>query len=225
MTDRDCDPTRELMAELALGVAAGDERARAVQHLEGCAECRREAAGHGDVLDELLLLASDLESPLGFDSRVLDAVGARRRTAWWRRALAHVAVAVLAASATGVGAYLATREDRALAGQLRVALERANGRYLGVEILHASGGDRAGHVFVYRGELSWAFAVVPPDRAGEFAVEVVTRDGEVLDAGTIHPTPEANGAGIVLPVDLADVETIRLLPESGAAPLEAAMPA
>ena len=36
-----CEQTRRLAAELALGIADGAERAEALHHLAGCAECRR----------------------------------------------------------------------------------------------------------------------------------------------------------------------------------------
>lgn len=225
MSENGCDVTRELTAELALGVAAGEERARTVRHLDGCAGCRRDVAELGDLVDALMLLAPEREPPVGFESRVVAAVTGRRRRPRWRRVLAYAVAATLAAAATGVGAYLVTEQDRTVAAQYRTALERAGGRYFGVEFLQESGGGRAGHVFVYRGRPSWAFVVLPPERAGSFHVEVVTREGETLDAGTIDMTAGENGVGVVLPADLAALETIRLLPDGGDAPLEAHLPA
>src|SRR4051794_41957840 len=66
-----CEQTRNLAGELALGIADGAERAAALEHLAGCAECRRAVAELSDVTDELLLLAPEREPPPGFESRVL----------------------------------------------------------------------------------------------------------------------------------------------------------
>src|SRR4051794_37860831 len=58
-----CEQTRNLAGELALGIADGAERAAALEHLAGCAECRRAVAELSDVTDELLLLAPEREPP------------------------------------------------------------------------------------------------------------------------------------------------------------------
>lgn len=225
MSGNGCEETHEVVAELALGVAAGEERARAVRHLEGCVGCRREVAELGDVLDAVMLLAPEREPPVGFESRVVAAVTGPRRSGRWRRVVTYAVAATMAAAAAGVGTYLATEQDRNVAAQFRAALERAGGRYFGVEFLDESGGARVGHVFVYRGEPSWAFVVLPPERAGVFEVEVATRDGRTLAAGEIEITAEANAAGLVLPADLAELASIRLVQEGGGPPLEAHLPA
>ncbi|GAB3410662.1 anti-sigma factor family protein [Flindersiella endophytica] len=72
MTDpRDCEQVRLVLAELATGAAAGDERAAALQHVAGCEACRQELAQLARAADELLLLAPEREPPAGFESRVL----------------------------------------------------------------------------------------------------------------------------------------------------------
>jgi hypothetical protein len=66
-----CAEARDLFPELAMDVAAGDERARALRHLGGCPECRRELAATADAVDEMLLLAPEVEPPAGFERSVL----------------------------------------------------------------------------------------------------------------------------------------------------------
>src|ERR1044072_6357916 len=95
---RDCAEVRELIPELAMGVASGDDRARALKHLAGCAACRRELEDVTATVDELLLLAPEHEPPLGFDARVLSAMrpaAARRRPRILLAVAAAAAVAVL----------------------------------------------------------------------------------------------------------------------------------
>jgi hypothetical protein len=79
----ECAEAQELFPELAAGVAAGDERARALGHLSGCPACRREFAQTAEVIDELLWLVPQHDPPASFESSVLarltPAVRPRRR--------------------------------------------------------------------------------------------------------------------------------------------------
>jgi len=83
--DARCEETRELLAELALGVADGEERGRALQHLADCPDCRMELEKLSDVADELSLLAPHREVPVGFESRVLARVLPQPRRSRRRR--------------------------------------------------------------------------------------------------------------------------------------------
>ena len=67
-----CHETREMAAELALGIVEGEERGRALQHLAECPDCRAELEKFSELADELLLLAPHREAPVGFESRVLN---------------------------------------------------------------------------------------------------------------------------------------------------------
>lgn len=71
MTTFGCDEFRELAPDLALGLLAGDERAAAINHVVGCASCRRHLNALVQVADELLLLAPSVEPDIGFESRVM----------------------------------------------------------------------------------------------------------------------------------------------------------
>ena len=68
--DPRCHETREMAADLALGIVYGEERGRALQHLADCPDCRAEVEKYSDLADELLLLAPQREAPVGFESRV-----------------------------------------------------------------------------------------------------------------------------------------------------------
>ncbi|HJS93801.1 MAG TPA: hypothetical protein VJ741_06025, partial [Solirubrobacteraceae bacterium] len=73
----DCAMTREAMAELALGIADGEQRALALEHAAGCSDCRRELQQLSSLADDLIALAPHREPPAGFESRVLDRIGVR----------------------------------------------------------------------------------------------------------------------------------------------------
>jgi hypothetical protein len=220
-----CDEVRALTAELSLGVAAGEDRARAVHHLEHCARCREEVGDLAEVLDELLLLAPEREPPPGFESLVLTKMNPRRLGRRWQRILALSAAACVAA-AIGAGAvWMGTGEDRRTAESFRAALERAGGQYFGVEFLHTGSGGRVGHAFVYGGAPSWVFVVVKdPSESGSFNVEVITHQNEVVPAGTLELSAGDQGAGLTLPIELRDVSRIQLVPRGGGETLEAELP-
>lgn len=223
-TSQSCEATRSVAAELALGVAAGDERARAVQHIEQCGDCRRYVESLVETVDEILLLAPEREPPLGFEAKVMGRLGRapRRR---WPRVVAAAAAAVVIAVAAVWGTLAATSSERQLGGLYRTALERAEGLYFGAELIHAPDGSRSGHMFVYRGEPSWVFIVVDdPAVGGDLDVEILTRAGETRAIGTLDVRGGRAALGLPLPVDLADVELVRLSDEGGV-PLEAEIPA
>ena len=119
-----CAELEELAAELALGTVSGAERAVALDHLSGCAACRRLVDELSRVADTMLLLAPVAEPPAGFESKVLGRMGvpvaAGRRRMPRRRLLVSVAaVAMVAALAAAGGALL--DGDRG-ASEIRTAL-------------------------------------------------------------------------------------------------------
>src|SRR5215467_13218940 len=69
--DVSCEQVRALAADLAIGIADGQERDAALRHAATCAECRLLVAELSSVADDLLLLAPAHEPPPGFASRTL----------------------------------------------------------------------------------------------------------------------------------------------------------
>ncbi len=218
--------TRRLAAELAMGVATGVERGRALSHLEGCHECRAYVAGLAEARDELLLLAPEREPAAGFESRVLAHLIRPAKPARWRRILSLSVAASVVAAAAGGSVWLSTRSDRQAAALLRTALERADGTYLGVEVLRRPDGTRVGHVAVYLGRPSWIFAIVEEGSpVGTFDVEIVTGSDDRRRAGTLTIDPQRRGAGLVLPPGLGQVAAVVLIPRGGGDPLKGRLPA
>jgi hypothetical protein len=213
MTDRaGCEDLRAMAAELALGIASGDERARALDHLAGCPACRRHLEDLSSLADELLLLAPAQEPPAGFESRVLGEVGPRDHRR--RRPLIAVAAAAAAALATAAGLWLALRDDLEVADRYQETLAVANGEYLAAEPLSAPGGGRAGTVFGYQGEPSWVLVTVDTSRrlpAGRYDVEVITSQGKRDGVGPIRIRDGEGAVGGSIPVEFHDVSEVRLL--------------
>ena len=126
----DCERMDALAAELALGIADGEERAWALEHLATCASCRTNVERLSSVADELALLAPPAEPSAGFEGRVVERVGpAPARPARSRRLVPAIAAAVAAAAAAAAAVWVATGDDRDLAGEYRDTLAVANGEY------------------------------------------------------------------------------------------------
>jgi hypothetical protein len=212
MTERlTCAEVRDLLPELATGVAAGDERARVLSHLATCPACRQELDEMTTVVDELVLLTPEREPSPGFESAVLAAVAPpaqSRRTPL-----------VLAAAATLIGALLAggvvwwqTSDDRELAGQYRHTLAEADGRYLVSAALHSEDEPNAGHVFAYQGNPSWVFMTVSSiPWSGRYKVQLVTDDGRTRDLGWCQVTDGRGSWGRAVHIPVHDIRELRLV--------------
>lgn len=220
-----CDEVRELAPELALGTATGEERARALQHLATCSDCRRHLDELSGVADTLLLLAPAHEPPVGFESRVVDRISSEPRPPRWRRMLPAVVAAVLAAIAALALMYMASGQDREFAAHYRKALEQANGSYFGGVPLRDADGRRAGHVFAYAGSPSWVFVLLTGSTgSGTYAVELVTREGSHVRLGWVNVTHGRGTFGSTLSVSLRDVARIQLVEGGGEDSLTAEFP-
>jgi hypothetical protein len=225
-----CEETRQLAAELALGIADGKERARALRHLAGCPECRRELAELSEVADELLLLAPEHEPPVGFESRVLARVHpaprpATHRARRWRRPLAVLAPAAVAATLAATITLGATADDRRLADHYRATLATAHGSYFEAAQLRAPADMPAGVVYAYRGTPSWIFVAVDrPYRSTAYTVELAMRSGQHVKLPSLRLDRRTGSAGQTIPFDLHRVSEILLIGGARGALLQAKLP-
>jgi hypothetical protein len=210
MTDR-CAEVRELLPELAMGVAAGDERAAALAHVATCADCRARLEETAHLVDELLLLAPEREPPPGFEGRALAAMESRtpprRRRATWLAAAA--AVVLVALAATTVTRW-ADSEDRRVAEQYRQTLEVADGSYLRAADLVTDSGSTAGHVFLYQGKPSWLFRTGEGAPSGTYDVTLVTDDGRVRDIGDCWVRDGRGSWGTTVEVPIGSVDRVEM---------------
>jgi hypothetical protein len=220
---RDCEALSEGIAELALGIASGEERARVLEHTARCPSCRRLLRELSILGEELLLLAPEHEPPAGFESRLLERLGRprRRRLPAWlgglRVAVVAAVVAALAAAAGAtVGVLSATRDERTLGRQLQAVLTHANGQYLAVSDLRDPDGQVVGLAFHYGGQPSWIFVTLErPLPAGRYAATLVTRAGATTELETFDLDDGDRSLGATTQVDLRHVTHMRLRNERG----------
>jgi Putative zinc-finger len=222
-----CDEMRELAPDIALGIADGEDRAEALEHLSTCAECRRLVEQLSQVADELLMLAPAQEPPAGFESRVVQSLGLERRP---RRRLSPRWLALrlgppLAAAAVTVAALVAVySDDRQTAERYREALARAGGQYFQAEPLADETGARSGVAFGYEGSPPWVLVTVAPAHRGEVTRgEVVTKDGRTIALPALELDRTGSWGGAI-PVKLYKVASIRLLGERPGEILQTSFP-
>jgi Putative zinc-finger len=222
-----CEEMRELAPDIALGIADGEERAEALEHLSTCADCRRLVEQLSQVADELLMLAPAQEPPAGFESRVVQSLGLERRP---RRRLTPRWLAVrlgppLAAAAVAVVALVSVySDDRQTAERYREALARAGGQYFQAEPLADEGGARGGVAFGYEGSPPWVLVTVAPaHRDSVSRGELVTKDGRTIALPALELDRTGSWGGAI-PVKLYRVASIRLLGDTPGEVLQASFP-
>ena len=220
MTDRaECQEVRELLPELAAGVASGEQRARALAHLTGCPDCRQELQEAATLVDELMLvLGPEHEPSAGFESRVLAAlpVTRPRRRRPTRRLVLRAAAAVLAAVLVAVLAvgltWRQSADDRQLAAHYRQTLALADGRYLTAAGLVAASGQKAGHVFAYQGSPSWLFVeLTAAPASGAYAIRLVTTDNRTVHAGVCRVTAGSGSYGRTIDLAVSAIRRVELV--------------
>ena len=212
---------RDLAAEVALGIADGEERAEALRHLSTCGECRRAVEQLSLVADDLLMLAPVEEPPAGFESRVVEAMGLqkppRRRLPRWlspRWLAPRLGPAVATAAVTAavlVGVY---HDDHQTADRYRGILDQAGGQYFQADPLQDENGARSGVAFGYEGSPSWLLVTVKPAHRDDVkTAQLVTKNGRTIPLRSFDLDRSGSWGG-VLPVKLYRVASIRLLGES-----------
>jgi hypothetical protein len=222
----DCATIREALPEVALGIADGQQRALALEHIAGCPDCRRDLEQISSLTDDLIALAPQREPPVGFENRVLGRLArqTRRRPARRRlRRLAFAAAVPAVAAATALAMSISYSSDLRLAAQYRAALQDAHGTFFQSARLHAPAGQIAGIVFAYQGSPSWLFYTLHgPYSGGRYNEQIVTRSGTTL---TLPAFALVDGSwGIATPVPVRDIALVKLIPERGGAALTATLP-
>jgi len=227
-----CEQVSELTPELAIGIADDQQRDAALRHAATCPDCRRLLSEFAAVVDELILLAPSHEPPPGFTSRTVTRISPApaaperqtakppgRRLHPDRRWLPRLAVAASVVVALGVGAgavYQGTSADRQLADNYRAVLAQGHGSFFVSAPLITSAGT-VGTVFADQGSPSWLWATVhlPHSAVQTFDVQLVTRDGRHLAAGTAVLGGSHQSWGAQIPMNLTALAQLRFVAADG----------
>ncbi|MGH9111367.1 MAG: hypothetical protein ACRDZN_03570 [Acidimicrobiales bacterium] len=210
---------REIAPDLALGLLTGEERAAALEHLEGCQACQAEVASLAGVADDVLLTAPEVTPPAGFDGRVLARLATIRSAALprrlagashmrprrHRRRRATVGAALAAAVALVlVAAVLVSRDDSGTSDLATVEMRTGVGEVVGEATLRD--GDPAVIAVNVPG---WA-NIADPDDSYWLAVE--------LDDGSrtmTHVASEHTWWEVPVEADAGDVAAVSILDGKG----------
>ena len=208
-----CTEVRELLPELAAGVADGDARARALAHLAGCADCRRELDETTRVIDEMVLLAPEHEPSPGFESSVLAGLTpSPRRDRRLTVALVGLAASVLVATLAAGLVWWQTADDRRLAADYRRTLAVADGRYLTAADVSTALEPSVGHAFAYEGSPSWLFVTIESaPSSGDYRVQLVTTDNRTIDIGRCQIVGGKGSWGWTSDVRVKDIARVELV--------------
>ncbi|MGN6169387.1 MAG: anti-sigma factor family protein [Solirubrobacteraceae bacterium] len=214
------------MPELALGIADGEQRALALEHIAGCSDCRRELKELSSLADDLIALAPQHDPPPGFEKRVLDRLAIRNtrpRRARRLRRLVFVAVVPAVAAATALAMTFVYSSDRRLASQYRAALQGAHGKYFQSAHLSTRTGQAAGIVFAYQGSPSWLFYTLDGRHSGGlYEEQIVTRSGKTI---TLPPFRLTKGSwGVATPIAVRDIARLTLTHQPRGPTLNATLP-
>lgn len=228
-----CHGFDEVAAELALGIATGEQRAAALAHAAGCERCSERLRELSEAVDGLLLLAPEQEPSLGFESELQERIDSSRRPRPSRRRLPRLRIALpaLLAGAAIVllgTSWIAGRDDRRLAADYRQALGEVNGNYFTTFALLGPGSRRVGSGFAYEGDPSWVFVTLDAPAgaipSGRYQLGVTLGDGSTPPAVPIAVHSGRGSGGLSFAGDLDDLDGLRFRGADGAIELSTDSP-
>jgi hypothetical protein len=212
--ERGCEQYENELAELALGVLTGRERARVLSHVESCPRCAEELEVLSRTADTVVMAAPEMEPPLGFEVRLFERMGVidvrprrrRLRPSRWVPAVVGVAAAALA---LGLGLSLTSSPAPTVTTQSQGSRQVVTAALL-------SNGKTVGHVMTVGGANPWLSMTLDDSTAhGTVHCVVVTDDGVTHNVGTFD-AHDGYGAWMApLHVDPADVRTAKVVSPSG----------
>ena len=172
-----CEAISEILLEFALGTISGRDRSRVLDHLDSCPRCRLELESLASVTDAMLLLAPEVEPPLGFESRLVERLHADDATSRLsrRHRLVWLAAAALLLGVVGYGFGTAMNHGSSPA-------QYATSRPLMGRL--TSSGKVLGQVFVSSGRPAWIYMTLDDSNlAGVALCQVTLKSGRIETVG------------------------------------------
>jgi hypothetical protein len=226
-----CDEHTGNLAELALGILTGRERAATLAHVEACPRCAEELEQLAHAADAAVRVAPELEPTVGFEVRLFSRMGLaeappatasapdpaadpaardRRVTAlrWASSRPRWVMAAAAAVIALAIGLSIGWNT-----GSGRVGPELSRGP-AGAEVASAdlvANGSTVGNVNTYGGSKPWMLVTLADSWSdGKVTCEVVTANGVTHNVGSFTAKDGyAWGAPLrVAPQDIKKAEVV-----------------
>ncbi|PZG92636.1 hypothetical protein C1I97_29380 [Streptomyces sp. NTH33] len=231
-----CEELREIGAELALGVLPGRQRAGAVAHLDECADCREYIRQLTLVGDRLIGLLPCGEPPIGFESRVAQALtqGATGHEGPWRtrgsgiprrRVFGRIRPQVAAVSgvlvlAIGFGGWAVGTAIEDTLTRSAPATAAGTGMLWGGLTSADAAGKPAGEIYAHRGSPGWIYMIVDlpgssTSHDGKVTCLLVHKDGTTVRAGEFTLRGGRGFWGGPVPIDPATLTAVRVTAPDG----------
>ncbi|MEU6069702.1 MULTISPECIES: hypothetical protein [Streptomyces] len=247
--DVSCEKLRELGPELALGVLPGRERAGAVSHLDGCADCREYIEQLTLVGDGLIGLLPGIEPPVGFETRVAQSLTqvtpvhegrthAREATVprKGRRGRARLRIASATAAAVVAvgfsGWAVGSAIENVVAGP-STSVKPVTDMLSGDLMSAGAKGKEVGEVYAHADPKGWVYMTLDlPHAGGSYNGKVVCflerKDGSMVPVGAFSIRDGSGSWGAPAPVDPSALSGARVTTPDGTvlatAPLAPAEP-
>jgi len=229
-----CAEMRDVLPDLALGTLSGDDRASVLDHLGSCPSCAVEAGELSAVVDDILLLAPEIDPPAGFESAVLARMERMDRAERpvparpaWRRPrllLGALAASLVLVAGTAVAVAASRGPEHGLDEQYVQAIQTLGGRELRAAPLKASSQVAWGDAFVYEGHTSWVFVSMRWDAPdGDYRVVLDRSDGPSATVGRLHLVRGEGTAGMTVG-DTHTVTVVRIVDATGRTMCSAQLP-
>jgi putative zinc finger protein len=213
MREQGCDAHQEELPELALGVLTGRDRVRALAHVESCPRCAEELEQLSRAADAVVLVAPEVEPPMGFETRLFERMGVtdvRQRRRVPPRWVAGALAAAAAVAALVVGLSLALSSPS-------TPTQSAQGAHGVVTADLVEHGTVVGRVATHDGAHPWVSMMLFDSSArGRVNCVVVTSDGARHRVGWFNASDDGYGAWIApLSVKPQDVRSAEVVAPSG----------
>jgi hypothetical protein len=213
-----CAEISPALPELALGVLTGRDRVVALAHTESCSLCTDELEQLARAADAVVLVAPELEPPVGFEVRLFSRMGVsddvptpiRRRVRTWILASAAAVVALF----IGLGAGWALSSPPT--GHTGAAVGApTHGAIVTTAVLREDG-RAVGRVSTSGGANPWMYMTLDDvSIQGEVTCQVVTNDGVTHTVGTFTVKQGYGAWGAPLPVSPGDVHRAQVVSPKG----------
>jgi anti-sigma factor RsiW len=211
MRERGCAQYADDLAQLALGVLTGRDRARALSHVESCRRCADELEQLSRVADTVVQAAPEAEPPVGFEVRLFQEMGVaparpKAHRHFWASRLVPFGVAA-AVVALGLGLGLTLTQSSAPTAQARA------GEVSGNLVAH---GEAVGKVDAFGGAKPWMLMSLEDSPAqGTVMCAVTTKDGVTYRVGSFVARKGYGAWAAPLHVDPAKIRTAEVVSPSG----------
>jgi len=215
--DPSCEVIAQVLPELALGVLTGRDRAAALAHTDSCARCAEELEQLSRAADAVVLVAPDVEPPVGFEVRLFHHMGVsekvvpiRRRPPTWALASAAAVVALLLGLA--IGRSVGSPSN----GKSQVAVSTPTAGPVATTAALRHDGESVGRVTISSGSRPWMYMNLNAMKVtGAVKCQVVTDDGVTHTVGAFTVTPGHDAWGAPLPVSSRDVRRAQVVSPTG----------